>query len=54
MNVGLMNKYYEFLLAGDTMAADHYARLGKHALDCIGCGAGKVRTSCRKRPVYLV
>ncbi len=27
LNVGLINKYYDLSLAGDTMAADHYAKL---------------------------
>lgn len=38
LNVGLINKYYDLSLAGDTMAADHYAKLEKHASDCISCG----------------
>lgn len=25
-------------ISGDTMAADHYATLEKHASDCISCG----------------
>lgn len=38
LNVGLINKYYDLSLAGDTMADDHYARLEKHASDCMDCG----------------
>lgn len=38
LNIGLINKYYDLSLAGDTMAADHYAKLEKHASDCIDCG----------------
>lgn len=38
LNVGLINKYYDLALAGDTMAADHYAKLNKKASDCTGCG----------------
>ena len=38
LNVGLMNKYYDLAAAGDTMAADHYRNLEKHASDCIHCG----------------
>ncbi len=38
LNVGLINKYYDLSLAGDTMAADHYAKLEKHASDCVDCG----------------
>lgn len=38
VNVGLVNKYYDLAVAGDAMAADHYAKLEKHASDCVGCG----------------
>ena len=38
LNVGLINKYYDLAVAGDTMAADHYRKLEKHASDCAGCG----------------
>lgn len=38
LNIGLINKYYDLAMAGDTMAADHYGKLEKHASDCIGCG----------------
>jgi len=38
LNVGLINKYYDLAMAGDTMAADHYTKLEKHASDCVDCG----------------
>ena len=38
LNIGLINKYYDLAKIGDTMAADHYAKLEKHASDCISCG----------------
>ena len=38
LNVGLINKYYDLTMAGDTMAADHYEKLEKKASDCISCG----------------
>ena len=38
LNVGLINKYYDLSRAGDAMAADHYAKLDKHASDCVHCG----------------
>lgn len=38
INVGLVNKYYDLALAGDVLAADHYAKLDRHAGDCVGCG----------------
>ncbi len=38
LNVGLINKYYDLAVAGDTMAADHYRKLEKHASDCTRCG----------------
>lgn len=38
LNIGLINKYYDLAMAGDSMAVDHYGKLEKHASDCIGCG----------------
>ena len=38
LNIGLINKYYDLTKIGDSMAADHYEKLPKHASDCIGCG----------------
>ena len=38
LNIGLINKYYDLAVIGDGMAADHYAKLEKHASDCIRCG----------------
>lgn len=38
LHVGLINKYYDLAMAGDTMAAGHYAKLEKHASDCVDCG----------------
>lgn len=38
IDIGLVNKYYDLALNGDTMAAEHYKGLELHADDCIGCG----------------
>ena len=38
LNIGLINKYYDLAKIGDAMAADHYAKLEKHASDCVSCG----------------
>lgn len=38
LNIALINKYYDLAVIGDSMAADHYEKLPKHASDCIGCG----------------
>ena len=38
LDVGLINKYYDLARAGDALAANHYANLGKKAGDCVGCG----------------
>ena len=38
LNVGLINKYYDLAVAGDSMAAGHYGNLEKKASDCIACG----------------
>lgn len=37
LNIGLINKYYDLAKIGDAMAADHYAKLEKHASGCISC-----------------
>ncbi len=50
LNVGLINKYYDLAsVAGDTMAADHYTKLEKHASDCTGCGHCDSRCPFRVR-----
>ena len=38
LDVGLINKYFDLALAGDAMAAQHYAGLDKKAGACVGCG----------------
>lgn len=38
LDIGLINKYYDLTLQGDTLAGEHYATLEKKASDCIGCG----------------
>lgn len=38
LDVGLINKYYDLVLAGDEMAAGHYQKLPLHASDCARCG----------------
>ena len=38
LNVGLINKYYDLAVIGDTLAADHYHNLEKKASDCVSCG----------------
>ncbi len=38
LNVGLINKYYDLVLAGDPLAGEHYRTLAKTAEDCVGCG----------------
>ena len=38
LDVGLINKYYDLALAGDSLAKDHYINLTRHASDCISCG----------------
>ena len=49
LNVGLINKYYDLAVIGDTLAADHYEKLEKKASDCISCG------HCDKRcPFHVV
>ena len=49
LNIGLINKYYDLAVIGDTLAADHYEKLEKKASDCISCG------HCDKRcPFHVV
>ncbi|HIT31836.1 MAG TPA: aldo/keto reductase [Candidatus Enterenecus stercoripullorum] len=38
LDIGLINKYYDLTLAGDSLAADHYHGLSVHADACIACG----------------
>lgn len=38
LNVGLINKYYDLAVAGDSMAAGHYGNLERKASDCVSCG----------------
>ena len=38
LNVGLINKYYDLALAGDTLAAGHYGKLDVKADACVQCG----------------
>ena len=36
--MGLINKYYDLALAGDTLAAGHYGKLDVKADACVRCG----------------
>lgn len=38
LDIGLINKYYDLSIAGDTLAKDHYNNLEKTAKDCVKCG----------------
>lgn len=38
LDIGLVNKYYDLVRAGDALAKNHYANLGKTAAACVGCG----------------
>ncbi len=38
IDIGLVNKYYDLALAGDTIAANHYDKLSLKASECIQCG----------------
>lgn len=38
IDIGLINKYYDLALAGDSMAANHYDKLSVKADACMGCG----------------
>ena len=38
LDIGLINKYYDLALQGDTMAENHYLTMEKKASDCIRCG----------------
>ena len=57
LNVALINKYYDLDLAGDPLAAGHYAKLEPKAGDCVGCGhcdercPFKVAQSARMREI---
>ena len=38
IDIGLINKYYDLALAGDTIAANHYTKLSVKADACLECG----------------
>ncbi|MBQ8524348.1 MAG: aldo/keto reductase [Clostridia bacterium] len=38
IDIGLVNKYYDLALAGDSLAANHYTKLSKNASSCLHCG----------------
>ncbi len=38
IDIGLVNKYYDLALAGDTIAANHYDKLSVTAESCLQCG----------------
>ncbi len=38
IDIGLVNKYYDLALAGDTIAANHYDKLSITASACLQCG----------------
>lgn len=38
IDIGLVNKYYDLSLAGDTLAQNHYTKLSLKADACVGCG----------------
>lgn len=38
IDIGLVNEYYDLALAGDAIAANHYARLSVKADACLRCG----------------
>ncbi len=38
IDIGLVNKYYDLALAGDTIAAGHYDKLSLKAGNCLQCG----------------
>ncbi len=38
IDIGLVNKYYDLALAGDSLAINHYDKLSVTASDCLQCG----------------
>lgn len=38
LDIGLINKYYDLAMLGDTLAKEHYLTLGRTASDCTACG----------------
>ena len=43
IDIGLVNKYYDLALAGDTLAANHYTKLSVNADSCLHCGHCELR-----------
>ena len=48
IDIGLVNKYYDLALAGDTLAANHYTKLTVKADACLKCG------HCESRCPFVV
>lgn len=38
LDIGLINKYYDLAMLGDSLAEEHYRTLEKTAKDCVKCG----------------
>ena len=38
IDIGLVNKYYDLAMAGDSIAANHYTKLSAKADACLHCG----------------
>lgn len=38
LDIGLINKYYDLSLLGDSLAREHYMTLSRTARDCVQCG----------------
>ena len=38
IDIGLVNKYYDLALAGDSIAENHYTKLSVNADSCLHCG----------------
>lgn len=43
IDIGTVNKYLDLGKSGDALAIDHYAKLERHASDCVDCGACETR-----------
>lgn len=43
IDIGLVNKYYDLALAGDSIAANHYTKLSVQADACLHCGHCEAR-----------
>jgi len=52
IDIGLVNKYFDLALAGDSIAANHYTKLSVNASACLRCGHCDSRCPFEVKQMY--